>query len=426
MPSDPYSFFKACLGNCFPWQPSQPDSPVRRADHYNARLRANLGVPEQGPEHHPYEPQPAIGLGITTAPDQPRLKKVRFQTTEPKNWATSNMNREELKELFNLIHETLEHIPYAICGLGALIDHGFPDRKASKISIVCPQECSHNVRAWMATRGYAMDPSSNAVGLPMRDGATVRRVRIKYLERGFEKLERVRSSFSNATVLSVASQLDQVAAGYLDNRRRGDEHALRIVASDVFVFLNIIAARHRKVDPKLLPTFLGEDFFADFTARHVEARPEMARAGIDVAAVLKKHNAAAALREHDKMLLQYGMRGDVPAREKGQFEGIRDLKDRKSVYTLREREREPDSRVKDVPAPTTAPTSVDRPAPRRPARSYLRVDGKSTDLPGLENRILNQKGATPGGPGRSLTVPSVKQEQEQQPRPVEKPGHDWI
>lgn len=346
-------------------------------------------------------------------PEQPRIKKVRFQTTEPTNWATSNMNRQELRELFNLVHETLQHIPYAICGLGAIIDHGFPGRQASRISILCSAECRHNVRAWISTQGYLME--SGAVGLPMRDG-TVRKVRVKYIQRGFNQLGRVRSSLSNAMVLSAASQLDQVAAGYLESLRKGDEQALAIVSRDVFFFLDLIASRREAVDPLLLPTLLGEDVFVDFTTRHVEARPEMARAGIDVSAVLAKHNAAAALREHNEMLEGYGLRGDVPAREPGQFEGIRDLKDRKSVYTLRERKREPDSRAgKNAPAPAPRPAALDAPAPRRPARSCLRPDGDGS----TDGVTSSQEGAL----GRSLTVPSRGREQ---PRAVEKPGPDWI
>ncbi|KAI1164605.1 hypothetical protein F5B18DRAFT_670692 [Nemania serpens] len=406
MPVDPFYCLKACLGICFSSQPEEAEGPVRRADHYNARVRANIGLPPAPAVTDHYQPHPAIGLGITitTPPGQPQVKKVRFQTTDTTKWSTTNMDRAELEELFNLIHQTLEHMPYAICGLGAIIDHGFPGRKAKSISILCPRECRHNVQAWMATRGYEM--ASDSVGFPMRDGA-IRRVRIKYLQQGFEKLERARSSFSNATVLSVASQLDQVAAGHLDNRRRGDERALKIVASDVFFLLDLLAGRRGRegvVDPRLLPTFLAEDFFADFTARHVDARPEMARAGIDVAAVLARHNAASALREHDEMLGQYGMRGDTVRRETGQFEGIRDLKDRKSVYTLREREREPGSRVE-----TTA-------GPRRPAR----VDGDSSPDGGAR-RPRAETGA--GAFGRNLTVPSSGREKS---RSAGKPGPGWI
>jgi len=266
------------------------------------------------------------------------------------------MDRKELSELFNRLHETLEHVPYAICGLGALIDHGFTRRRANKISIICPQECKNNIKAWAAARGY--ETFVDSIGIPThhhqqqqalsRDGGKgrslaegaerLRKVRIKFIDSGFERLEIKRSSISNAVVLSMTSQLDNVAAGYLYHRRRGDERACKIIVSDVFWCLERVASSPReRLDPDFLPTFLGEEFFADFTAMNPTARVEMERAGIDVDAVLAKHHDAAALREHNEMLKQYGLEGDVVAPNPGAFEGVRDLTNSKSVYTLKDR-----------------------------------------------------------------------------------------
>jgi hypothetical protein len=344
------------------------------------------------------------------------------------------MNREELTELFNLIHETLEHVPYAICGLGALIDHGFTRRRANKISILCPQECKNNVKAWAATRGYEVFIDS--VGLPMRDGL-LRRVRIKFLDAGFEKLQRVRSSFSDAYVLSMASQLDNVAAGFLENRRRGDERALKTIANDVFWCLDHIASRRERIDPVFLPTFLGEDFFADFTARYPEARPEMARAGIDVSSVLVNHREASSLREHNEMLWQYGLRGDVVTQQPGQFENMRDLANSKSVYTLRER----DSRTESVllpPMPMPLPLPLPISMPQPPEASHLRpskhlpepqknrpVDTLMRKWNSLREPLSSQPGQS--GLGRSLTSASARRHPRQyQAKIPERPGADWI
>ncbi|KAI1827212.1 hypothetical protein F4861DRAFT_437671 [Xylaria intraflava] len=243
------------------------------------------------------------------------------------------MSRAELTDIFNLLHEALSHVPYAICGLTALIDHGFTRRQANRVSILCPQESKNNIKAWAAARGYPT--TADSLGLPSHDGS-LRRVRIKYIDTGFERLQRVRSRLSNATVLSPMSQLDNVAAGYLENRRRGDTRAVETVSKDLFWCLGYITTHRVRPNPRLLPTFLGEEFFADFTASYPEARPAIALAGIDVAAVLAHHNTAAILREHDEMLRSYGMAGDVLPSYPGQFERMGGLMHSQSIYTLRE------------------------------------------------------------------------------------------
>ncbi|KAI1497630.1 hypothetical protein F5X99DRAFT_432808 [Biscogniauxia marginata] len=365
---------KACLG-CFPRKrQSKSSSPVHNAARFNAQLRSNLGLAER-PLHLPARveseqnemplhdlPSPVSFSGMTnpTTRAQSQLR-VRPSQQQP-DWTTSSLTHSELAELFNVLHRTLEHVPYAICGLGALIDHGFTARKASRISIICPAYSKDNVKAWAAARGYPT--YADSVGLPMRDGS-LRRVRIKYLHEGFERLERARSAIGDATVLSLASQLDSVAAAWLDNRRRGDERALATIAADVSWCLDRAARTRARLDPDSLPTLLGEDFFAPFTERHVGTRPDMARAGIDVSAVLARHRNAAALREHDEMLRAYGFAGDdddaaatVTTRQPGLFEGLRSLGHSRSVYTLRDR----DSRVlEESAAPAPAPMPMPMP-----------------------------------------------------------------
>ncbi|KAI0966389.1 hypothetical protein F4678DRAFT_484227 [Xylaria arbuscula] len=385
MTSNFFSFLTAC---CFPRERSRPKSSVRRAGHYNARVRANLGleVPVRDIDWSAHTARPANEQSAS----RPRImKEGRLSATANSNvpWSMSSMEPAELKELFNIIHATLEHVPYAICGLGALIDHGFTARRASRISILCPQESKKNVKAWALARGY--ERYTDSIGIPLRDGS-VRRVRIKYVEFGFERLQRVRSSFSHATVLSLTSQLDNIAAGFLDSRRRGDERALKTVAGDVFFVLKRMAVRRESVDSRLLPTFLGEAFFADFTARYPAARREMTRAGIDISAALAKHRTESNLREHDELLKQYGMEGNVITRQPGPFERMRSLDHSKSVYTLADPKRE---------------SVIIPPLPHRPQPSHVPA-----------------KTAGKNHSGRNLTArkPPV------QPKAAKRPVTDWI
>ncbi|KAI0409831.1 hypothetical protein F4802DRAFT_3090 [Xylaria palmicola] len=266
---------------------------------------------ERQPPRYPAIQNTTLKLGPGQLQPEPTPTGIKFQSRfspGPRDtdvqWSISNMELDELKEVFNLIHDALGHVPYAICGLAALVDHRLARRKINKISIICPQESKDNVKSWAATRGYVV--YGDSIGLPTSRGL-VRRVRIKYAERGFEGLERVRSSLGDeAVVLSPASQLDLVALAYLDSRRRGEERALATAGTDLLFCLERVATRRIHLDPRFLPTFLGEEFFGDFTARFPGARSEMARAGIDISSVLARHNAATAIREHDEVLETFG------------------------------------------------------------------------------------------------------------------------
>ncbi|KAI0105951.1 hypothetical protein F4814DRAFT_455601 [Daldinia grandis] len=324
-----------------------PATPTYLRNRYNAQVRDNLdhrqrplhppasldneqpGIPLQQTRSAPAGPQPPLPAHT---PPRPGLLRQRFPTTangeDPRaSWSTSSLDAAELAQVFNTIAAALEHVSYAICGLGALVDHGFTARRVSRVSILCSVHAKDNVRAWLAASGY--DAYADSVGVPVVGrggggwGRKVCRVRIKYLDDGFERLEKVRSRVSGAWVLGLASQLDHAAAGYVDylrrGRRSGDANdandddkkkadlALETISGDIFWVLDKAARTKHVLEPRLLPTLLGRDFWAPFTDRYVNARPELARAGIDVAAVLATHRAEQAVREHDDMLRSYGV-----------------------------------------------------------------------------------------------------------------------
>ncbi|TRX94226.1 hypothetical protein FHL15_004994 [Xylaria flabelliformis] len=396
------AFFRACL----PSRHLKTTSPTQRTDHHNARLRArDPGRPVNTTQNTTIDagvqsgkPQSTIGLPGTTTPPPPRIKpQGRYAKSKMQQWSTSYMSRAELAELFNLIHAVLEHVPYAICGLAALHDYELTDRQVNKVSIICPRTSRKNVMGWAATKGYEVDRGS--IGIPTSDGL-VRKVRVKFVERGFEDLQRGRSTCSNATVLSIASLLDNVAAGWLDNKKRDDERALLVIANDIFACLDRIAASRESVDPRHLPTFLGEAFFADFTERYANAGTEMTRAGIDVSAVLAKHHAAASLREHDEMLRQHGLHGDTAPREpRGQFEEVR-----ASVYTIREEDFPHEASVRRMPTmPEPSKYAYQRANDGFPGPSSRRNDSTSNNV-----------------------IPSLAARRYAQPKPVEKPDGNWI
>ncbi|KAI2626120.1 hypothetical protein GGS26DRAFT_191853 [Hypomontagnella submonticulosa] len=380
------NFLAACL-DCFPQHPPPaPSSPPYRSTRYNAQIRENLNLPQyplklptrvenQGgvitaqPQRTPRPSmEPSEHRKSSNHPRLPLAVNVAGGGDPRPNWSSSVLRTSQLVQLFETVAGTLEHVPYAICGLGALVDHGFSDLRVTRVSVLCPAYAKDNVRGWLASRGY--ETYADSVGIPIANGNMTVRVRIKYLEQGFENLERVKSSMSNAWVLSLTSQLDHAAAGYVDSYRhfqrleeeKGNgkgaatkasqdadervETALKTISRDIFWCLEKAAKTRHHLDPKFLPTLLGEEFWAAFTQRHDNARTEFARAGIDVAAVLAKQKDVAFMREHRALLKEYNVeaRGsaavDDADENRSAFEGMRTLtrnkSNSKSVYTHRD------------------------------------------------------------------------------------------
>lgn len=305
------------------------------------------------------------------------------------------------------------------------------------------------MRAWLAARGY--DTYGDSVAIPIgergEDGRRqVRRVRIKYLDKGFDRLERVKSSFSDAWILGLASQLDHVAAGFVDHYRRlqqkkrdrddinttntntntkeidNEERALQSMAGDIFFCLDKAARTRHTLNPELLSTFLSEAFWTSFTSRHDNARTEMARAGIDVAAVLAKHRDEKALREHEEMLKMFGG-GDagVVAEQPGPFEGMRTLGDggnTKSVYSIASSS----GYDKMLPPPPPLPPTVpDVPAPLRRLQRLRRPQGAEGGGGGGGKRASKRK---PVIPERTVSLPKGPSSKDSRRRDNDEKGSD--
>ncbi|KAI1397211.1 hypothetical protein F4819DRAFT_503582 [Hypoxylon fuscum] len=390
MPSDkaisgPIGFLSSCL-SCFPYRMANLPPQKNRAARYNNQLPARVAddlngfttVPLDGDPSPPPSERTRISLpdslqyslpSRAQAPTPSRMRAAsRFPTAvsfgnntgDPRErWTSTTLSNAQLVELLSAVHATLEHVPYAICGLGALVSHGHTTRQVNKVTILCPQYAKDNVRAWLAARGY--EAFADSIGIPLGPARQVRRVRIKYLADGFEKMERVRAPASAAWILGLASQLDHAAAGFVDHCRKlqrlrsgggardkeldHSERALKTIAGDVFWCLDKAARTRYTLRPWLMPTLLGEEFWVPFTARNENARTEMARAGIDVAAVLADHRAKEAMREHEALLKGYGVGIDdeesgegVVKDQPGPFEGMRTLANSKSLWTLKDRE----------------------------------------------------------------------------------------
>ncbi|KAI0839217.1 hypothetical protein F5Y06DRAFT_266287 [Hypoxylon sp. FL0890] len=419
--------------------------------------------------------RPPPSASSTAAAQQPdvlfpmRAERHRFpvnNSNDPReNWSKVVMNQSQLTELFETIHATLAHVPYVICGLAALVDHGFTARRVTAVSILCPTYAKDNVRVWLASKGY--DTYADSVGIPIENGTVTCRVRIKYTDEGFDKLQRVKSSMSQAWIMGLASQIDHAATGYVDHWRRlqrmknegktedlgKTEQAMQTIARDIFWCLDKAARTRHWLNPRLMPTLLGEEFWSPFTARHVDARTEMARAGIDVAAVLAKQRDEAAVRDHNAMLKEFGFGDDgVVVDQPGPFEGMRTLAHSKSVYTLKQSREGPIGRDDGV-LPPVVPSlpSLSPPTPSSSRQQQPKKDkgkGKARENKFFANLLPRRSNSTRGSGagakgsssskdvGRSLTRSHSVRPQSRDPglapppprfsEDAQRPSADWI
>ncbi len=436
MAPNPLAFIAACFP-CLPLGAGgrkQAATASHRSNYYNAQLRSNLGIAERplrlvymagagGDSQerlvgsYPGNSRSSLGNnnkrssagpgGSSTPNPNPRRSagRGRFPATPGNNgakpgklWSDTPMGTAQLAELFDKL-ATLEHVPYAVCGRAALVDHGLSMRRARQVSILVPAHSKDVVAGWAKSSGWVVvqdnsgSKNKNAtaggeggagifVGIPLATDGSLRQLRVKYLASSsssssssgngggdrdgddnerFDRLERVRSRLrgagAGAWILGLTSQLDHLAAAWLDHYRRGKasssssaaaataaagdsknshEKPMQEIARDIMWTLDRMASSapaptpsssskgkckdkgkeiaaiggggssSNRPDPGLLPTLQSEEFFLPFPGRHAEARPEMARAGIDVGAVLAGLRERRALREHNGLLARYG------------------------------------------------------------------------------------------------------------------------
>jgi hypothetical protein len=354
---------KACLSQCFGSKGKTTPGTTENAKYVN-KLRKKLNKPEPQPRHRPIElvntPAAAFGPSTRVPPPPPLPVKptVGIKAADP----TDALSREDLRHLFDEINRTLDGVPYAICGLTCLLDHGFTGRTAKTATVIVPSESKDVIRSWAVAHGGRLPEHKRdqfQVRLP-HDGS-VRSVRVKYLDNGFGRLSRVQSAVSDAIILSFSSQLDQVASGWVRECRGGRpplqqlrdpqkaRHVQTIIA-DLFWCLQHAVEHGIRLDAAFLPTFLSAGFWGTFGAFLGEKRTQDAmrlvvRAGIPLDDYLKAHEDVrrrrSEVRQHNELLRAYGMTGaDVVVEQPGPFVGMRSpgRNEIPSVYTLKSKD----------------------------------------------------------------------------------------
>ncbi|KAK8012995.1 hypothetical protein PG991_010370 [Apiospora marii] len=424
----------ACLGKCLGKSSSDGSASTFAskshpgAQRLNERLRANLNMPlpslpnavrSKGAADKPLPPLPlhtATDIELQQNRQQPKHEPDSNNTNTNRPapvalpWETSRLAQHELTDMYNEVDRTMGHIPYVVCGVGALIDHGFQGRTANKVTIIVPEESRGVVRAWAAAGAGAGSrgqhdlggAGSDSVAIRMPTDGSLRRVRVRWVSgAAFSGLEIIPSAISRARVLGLASQIDQISTAWLQyrerlaapglatQRERGRlERELGTMVRDIFWCLRRAAETRTVLEREYMRLFLSEKVWTPFTQEHEDARFEASRAGIDVAAVLAGHRQRGEVRAHEELLRQYGVEeeklgGGIVEEQPGPFEGMRGLgrENRKdngllSVYTVAT------SVVSDAAASSVALSDPTPPLPPPKAASSSR---QVRDLPGASS-----------------------------------------
>lgn len=125
------------------------------------------------------------------------------------------MSPELVNEVIAIVGHSFGHIPYAICGLAAMVQHGFSERLPTKVSIIFPEHTRAVVNCWALAQGMPRVQGTNrSFCVPTADGK-LRCVRFKFLQEGFDNLVTTRKVLSHARVLALPSLADQIAANYV-------------------------------------------------------------------------------------------------------------------------------------------------------------------------------------------------------------------
>lgn len=223
------------------------------------------------------------------------------------------MDRETVCEMSTQIDRCFGHIPYAICGLSALVHHGFTQRKPTKIHVVCPSHARHVVRSWALAQAvpqvHDRTGNPNVFALRSRSGDWYA-VKVRYAadfgEMGIHTHDMVShlgpgsssspslsssssSSFCKAParVLDLPTLADEVAVAYVDQLRTATAglEKQKGFEEDMRWILARIAERHAPADQdfaKFVPHIVHNSFWLPFTASFPYAIQLFQRAGLEV------------------------------------------------------------------------------------------------------------------------------------------------
>ncbi|KAJ9133719.1 hypothetical protein NKR23_g10554 [Pleurostoma richardsiae] len=240
--------------------------------------------------------------GRSQSPRPPSFDLAEFTAAE--EGASEPLTADILPSVLRAVDKAFAHIPYAVCGTAALCVWGYEGKRPpTHISILCPAHAKDTFKSWAAANGgFTFSERPGYLGLRTPDGS-VRQVKIKYLEHGFERQSIVsvplpeddpgsgRASLLKNTVpvvrvLSLPCLLDQVAESYLVDFTGPGAHRRRIeLAKTVFWILECLkdgGEGMERLTPLNVPNVVKKSFWDLFAATYNKAPGEFRAAGLPV------------------------------------------------------------------------------------------------------------------------------------------------
>ncbi|KAG9258208.1 uncharacterized protein F5Z01DRAFT_670858 [Emericellopsis atlantica] len=191
------------------------------------------------------------------------------------------MELQVVVELVGTIARVFSHIPYAVVGLAAMVCHGLPGAKPSRIVLACPGHAKDVVRGWAIAQGLRSGHAPNLFSVMSSDGK-MRVVEIGYIECGFEALAITHMGADQAKVLSLATIANLIATAYVReltiatiNHHRQDTHA-----NDLRWVLCAMIERGERLSYPLVGSVMTLEFWVPFTTAYPDTVGLFADAGL--------------------------------------------------------------------------------------------------------------------------------------------------
>ncbi|KAK6070132.1 hypothetical protein SCUP515_08616 [Seiridium cupressi] len=354
---------KTCLAPCFgPRAEKAPETSSYDEKHAN-KVRERL------------RKRTIASGGTAPTPRTAFEQSAPFSASQPERpqGFTVPLTLVELGELFDTLDETLSGpgIPYAVCGLAALISHGVTDRGANTVSILVPADSRMVIRPWALTSGNTVMQNGSTGGFEIQTKSGIKRgIKIRWVDGAcFEKLFTVKSQIGTrgAMLLGLASCLDQVATAFMRLCKNGQPPAaskeVDTIMQDIYGILGCVIERSMVLEKPYLDLFLSPSFWRPFESylgdRMQEIMVLCTKAKLPIAEVLEIAKRHSDIRQHDRLLGQYGMPPMLVVEEQpGAFQKMRTLgRVQPSMYTLKSKDSN-----SDISGPTVG-RSLTRPLP---------------------------------------------------------------
>jgi hypothetical protein len=333
--TETWSSFMSCLCPFFASPTAAASEPSSLSQKYVNNVRARVGKSPK-PQDIPLQRIAESSRALDRA-DSPVTAAVPALSHYI---APFPLTVKELGEIFDKIEETLSSpgIPYAICGLAAILAYGSTGRNAYSVSVLVPGDVKDVVLPWALTGGNAVSRiSPNGFVLRMNDGIQ-RNVKVRWIDRAaFEKMGIAKSTMGRrgAQMLTLASCIEQVANAFVEALKRGkasaDKDHVETIVQDIRGMLRTAAGRRELLDAAHLELFLSAQFwgaFRTYTGKGAKKIFKLCRkARLPVSEALDTASRQSEIRQHNALLGRYGAE-PMPAvveQQPSAFQGMRTL-----------------------------------------------------------------------------------------------------